>query len=178
MRFRPFYNDDIYKSVTIKLIMATKLYIDPIKKFALTLDAILAPNISSYLPLNDLEFIYSNKTGRIKHVLLNSKIIATLRTDGGFAFTLDGAELLLKTSKIREHCITIRSDVVEFIKEGRAVFCKHVIIVGSNIKVNSDVIILDEDDGLIAVGKAILPSKMIKEFNRGVAVKVRHSIND
>lgn len=155
-----------------------KLYIDPRKKFALTLDAMLAPNISSNLQLNDLEFIYSKKTGRIKHVLLDRKIIATLRTDGGFALTIDGARLLLKTGKVKEHSIIIRSDVAEFIKEGRSVFCKHVLFAGKDIKVNSDVIILDESTNLLAVGKAILPSSMIKAFNRGVAVKVRHSIND
>lgn len=158
--------------------MVTKLYINPRKKFALTMDALFATDISSHLPLDDLEFIYSKKTGRIKHVLLNNKIIATLRTDGGVALTVDGAKLLLESNKIRENCVIVRNDVAEFIKEGRSVFCKHVLFAGRNIKVNSEVIILDENNNLLAVGKAILPSKMIREFNRGVAVKVRDSIND
>ncbi|GIU70624.1 MAG: hypothetical protein KatS3mg003_0103 [Candidatus Nitrosocaldaceae archaeon] len=152
--------------------------LDPKKKFGFTLNAIFATDIDKDLPLDQLEFTYSKKTCRIKHVIFNNKIIATLRTDGGFALTIDGAELLLKTNKIKENCIIVRNDVAEFIKEGRSVFCKHVIYAGSNIKANSDVIILDEDNNLLAVGKSVLPYNMIREFNRGVAAKVRHSVND
>jgi len=37
--------------------------------------------------------------------------------------------------------------------------------------------VLDEDRSIIAIGKAVLPSCIIRDMKRGVAVKVRDSIN-
>ena len=59
--------------------------------------------------------------------------------------------------------------------EGRSVFCKHVVWCGKNVRVAADTPILFENK-VIAVGKAILSSEMISDFNRGVAVKVRDSL--
>jgi conserved protein with predicted RNA binding PUA domain len=66
-----------------------------------------------------------------------------------------------------------------FVSEGRSLFCKHVKWCGSNIKVGSDVAIIDGSSGdsrVIAVGIAMLSSKLMKEYRRGVAVKVRQGI--
>ncbi|MEM4237488.1 MAG: PUA domain-containing protein, partial [Candidatus Nitrosocaldaceae archaeon] len=133
---------------------------------------------SLYFIKQTLNFTFSKRTGKIKHVMMDDKIIATLRTDGGFAITLDGARFLLESNKVKENCIIIKKEVVDFIKSGRSVFCKHVISCGRNIEVESDAIILDDNDRLVAVGKAILPYSMIIVFKRGAAVRVRHSIND
>jgi uncharacterized protein with predicted RNA binding PUA domain len=158
--------------------MQNRLYIDPTKKFAFIIDTLFGSNISQELPLADLEFIYSKRTGRIKHVVYKDKIIATLRPDGGIALTLEGASLLLKTNKIIGNCIIIRDDIKEFISNGASVFCKHVIFVGNNVKIGGEVLVLDENNNLLAVGRSILTSDMIKVFKRGVAVKIRHAIND
>ncbi|MEM2855937.1 MAG: PUA domain-containing protein [Candidatus Nitrosocaldaceae archaeon] len=158
--------------------MVNRLLIDPKRKFCMTLDSIFCSDISSSIPLDRLNFTFSKRTGKIKHVMMDDKIIATLRTDGGFAITLDGARFLLESNKVKENCIIIKKEVVDFIKSGRSVFCKHVISCGRNIEVESDAIILDDNDRLVAVGKAILPYSMIIVFKRGAAVRVRHSIND
>ncbi len=168
----------IYTPLYIKLIMYNRLYIDPKRKFAFIIDILFNSNISQELPFEDLEFIYSKRTNRIRYVLYKENIIATLRPDGGIALTLEGADLLLKTNKVRENCIIVRDDVKEFIRSGSSVFCKHVIYTGKNIKIGSEVLVLSEDDNLLAVGRAILTSDMIKVFKRGAALKVRHAIND
>ena len=59
--------------------------------------------------------------------------------------------------------------------QGRSVFCKHVVWCGKNIRVGADTPILFENQ-IIAIGKAILSSEMISDFERGVAVKVRDSL--
>jgi uncharacterized protein with predicted RNA binding PUA domain len=46
---------------------------------------------------------------------------------------------------------------------------------GKNIKISSDTPILFKDK-VIAVGRAVLSSEMINDFERGVAVKVRDSL--
>ena len=152
------------------------LALDPKQKIAVNLDAIFGPSISSYLPVDRFDFTFSRRTGRIKNILVDNNLIATLRTDGGLALTIFGAKLLLHSPNFKENCVTVSSDVSEFISNGKSVFCKHVVKCGNNIRVGSDVAVLDEDGNVIAVGRAVLSAKMIREFKRGTAVKVREGL--
>ncbi|MFB5612902.1 MAG: PUA domain-containing protein, partial [Nitrosarchaeum sp.] len=83
--------------------------------------------------------------------------------------------ILLKSKKFKENCLEINQDAAPFVKEGKSVFCKHVIWCGKNIRIASDTPILYKDK-VIAVGKAVLSSEMISNFDRGVAIKVRDSL--
>jgi uncharacterized protein with predicted RNA binding PUA domain len=152
------------------------LALDPKQKIATNIDAIFGGNISSYVPVDKFDFTFSRRTGRIKNIMLDNSLVATLRTDGGLALTIFGAKLLLQSPNFKENCVTVSNDVSEFISNGKSVFCKHVVSCGNNVRVGSDVAILDEDGNTIAVGRAVLSAKMIREFKRGVAVKVRESL--
>ena len=66
-------------------------------------------------------------------------------------------------------------EAVPFVSEGRSLFCRHIDWCGSNIKVGSDVAVIDSTD-VIAVGVAILPTALMKQYDRGVAVKIREGI--
>ncbi len=153
-----------------------KLAIDPKQKIAANIDAIFGSSISASIPVEKFEFTFSKRTGRIKNILHNNNLVATLRTDGGLALTVYGAKLFMQGRNFRENCVTIRNDVTEFIADGKSVFCKHVVSCGNNVNVGSEVAVLDQDDNVIAVGKAVLSAKMIMEFKRGVAVKVREGL--
>jgi uncharacterized protein with predicted RNA binding PUA domain len=61
------------------------------------------------------------------------------------------------------------------VSEGRSLFCKHVDRCGSNVKVGSDVAIVDGSK-VIAVGVSLLAASLMKQYNRGVAVKVREGL--
>ncbi len=153
-----------------------KFAIDPRTKIAVNIDAIFGSNISSSIPIDRLEFTFSKRTGRIKNILHDNNLVATLRKDGWLALTVYGAIMLLQSKNFRENCVIVENDVAEFIANGKSVFCKHVISCGRNVMVGSDVAVLDQDENVIAVGKAVLSAKMIREFKRGVAVKVRESL--
>ncbi len=153
-----------------------KLAIDPRTKIAVNIDAIFGSNISSSIPIDRLEFTFSKRTGRIKNILHDNNLVATLRKDGWLALTVYGAIMLLQSKNFRENCVIVENDVAEFIANGKSVFCKHVISCGRNVMVGSDVAVLDQDENVIAVGRAVLSAKMIREFKRGVAVKVRESL--
>ena len=153
-----------------------KLAIDPRQKIASNIDAIFGSDISSSIPVDRFEFTFSRRTGRIKNVLHENNLVATLRTDGGLALTIYGAKLLLQSKNFRENCVMVSNDVAEFVSEGKSAFCKHVVSCGNNVMVGSEVAVLDQDDNVIAVGKAVLSAKMIREFKRGVAVKVREGL--
>jgi uncharacterized protein with predicted RNA binding PUA domain len=98
-----------------------------------------------------------------------------LRIDGGLAISTHFAQILLKNKKFKENCVEISKDAAPFVQDGKSVFCKHVTWCGKEVRISADTPILFENR-VIAVGKAILSSDMISDFNRGVAVKVRDSL--
>lgn len=147
---------------------------DPLLKIRHTIDALFGKGVSKFLPKN-IDIIFSKKTGRIKTVYHQKKLLFTLRIDGGLAITPYFAQLLLKSKQFKENCLEINADAAPFVEEGRSVFCKHVIWCGKNIKIASDTPIIFQNQ-VIAVGRAVLSAGMIGDFQRGVAVKVRDSL--
>ena len=143
-------------------------------KLQQSLDALFGTGSSKYLP-KDIDVILSRKTGRIRTVSHKGKLLCTLRINGSLAISIDFAQTLLQSKTFRENCIEINKDAAPFVMEGRSVFCKHVVWCGKNVRVAADTPILFENK-IIAVGKAILSSEMISDFNRGVAIKVRDSL--
>jgi uncharacterized protein with predicted RNA binding PUA domain len=147
---------------------------DSILKIKCTLDALFGQGVSKYLP-KDATISYSKNTGRIKHVYQNDVLLCTLRTDGGLAITPYFAQILLKSKKFKENCLEIDDESKTFVQEGSSVFCKHVTWCGKNILIGGDVPVL-HDGKVIAVGKAVLSTRMIRSFKKGVAVKIRDSL--
>ncbi|VVC05379.1 tRNA-guanine(15) transglycosylase [uncultured archaeon] len=151
-----------------------KSKMDSVLKIKYTIDALFGIGISKNLP-KDLRFTYSKKRGRIQHVYENDILLCTLRTDGGLAITPYFAQILMKSTKFRENCVEVDDDSKPFIENGNSVFSKHVVSCGKNILIGSDVPVLYRNR-VIAVGKAMLSTRMIKSFKKGVAVKVRDSL--
>jgi uncharacterized protein with predicted RNA binding PUA domain len=167
------------------------LPIDAWEKVHRHVDAIFGAGVSDALPA-DIQFDFSRRTGRIKNFSIGGRLAVTLRTDGGLALTINGAKYLLENSKpFLENCVKPVPEAVPFVSEGRSLFCKHVEGCGSNIKVGSDVAVIygssggsgNGDDGggtssrkVVAVGIAMLPSRLMKQYRKGVAVKVRQGI--
>jgi uncharacterized protein with predicted RNA binding PUA domain len=148
--------------------------LDSILKLKYTLDALFGTGVSRHLP-KEIRITYSKRTGRIQHVFQNDKLLCTLRIDGGLAITSYFAHILLKSKKFRENCLEVDEDSKPFVENGSSVFCKHVVWCGKNILIGADVPVLYKDT-VIAVGRAVLSSRMIKSLKRGVAVKVRDTL--
>lgn len=142
-------------------------------------DAIFGSGVSNALPL-DLQFEFSRRTGRIKNFCIGGKLAATLRTDGGLALTIFGAQYFLDNNdsnrQFHQNCVIPVTEVLPFVSEGRSLFCKHVKWCGCNIKTRSDVAIIDDNDRVIAVGVAMLSHKLMRLYDRGVAIKCREGI--
>jgi uncharacterized protein with predicted RNA binding PUA domain len=147
---------------------------DSVIKIKYTLDALFGQGVSKYLP-KDVKITYSKNTGRIKHVLQNDSLLCTLRTDGGLAITPHFAQILMKSKKFKQNCLEIDDESKAYVQEGSSVFCKHVTWCGNNILIGGDVPVL-HNNKVIAVGKAVLSTRMIKSFKKGVAVKIRDSL--
>jgi len=133
---------------------------------------------SALFPSN-VDVVFSKRTGRIRHVYLRGKLLATLRpTDGMFSLTLAGAKRLLRGTSAPRLWVKVSSEAAPFISEGRSVFAKHVIAADSEIRPQEEVIVLDEDNKVLAVGKAILTGREMTAFKRGVAVRVRKGVTE
>lgn len=149
---------------------------DPLVKLRHTIDALFGNGISKNLP-KDIAMTFSKKTGRIREVYHDKKLLCTLRIDGGLAISPYFAQILLKNKKFHHNCIEIDDDSVPFVRDGKSVFCKHIISAGKNILIGADVPVLYRGE-VIAVGKAVLNHTMMLSMKRGVAVKVRDSLKN
>ena len=147
---------------------------DHIIKLQHSLDALFGNGTSKLLP-KDIEITFSRKTGRIRTVSQKGKFLCTLRIDGSLAISIHFAQMLLKNKKFKENCIEINSDAAPYVEQGRSVFCKHVVSCGKNVQISADTPVLFKNK-VIAVGRALLSSEMISDFDRGVAIKIRDSL--
>lgn len=147
---------------------------DSILKLKSSIDVLFGTGVSKSLP-NDVDITYSRKNGRIKSVYHNGKILCTLRIDGGLAISLYFAQILLKNKKFKENCLEISSEAAPYVELGKSVFCKYVMWCGKKIMIGSDTPVLYNNQ-VIAIGRAVLPSTIIKSMKRGVAVKIRDSL--
>ena len=147
---------------------------DHIFKLQHSLDALFGNGTSKLLP-KDIEMTFSRKTGRIRTVSQKGKFLCTLRIDGSLAISIHFAQMLLKNKKFKENCIEINSDAAPYVEQGRSVFCKHVVSCGKNVQISADTPVLFKNK-VIAVGRALLSSDMISDFDRGVAIKIRDSL--
>ncbi|MHA1729258.1 MAG: PUA domain-containing protein [Promethearchaeota archaeon] len=123
---------------------------------------------------------FSKKTGKIKNVFFKEERILTYKpTSGQFTLSLKGAEIL-KNSKPPSFRVKVMNDVQDFIKEGKSVFIKHVLEIDEKLRLDNEVLVVNESDRLIAVGKLSTPVNFFRSNHnkpKGVAVAVRKGIN-
>jgi len=123
---------------------------------------------------NGIQVALSRRTGRMRHIYKNGKLVATMRPkDGYIALTSEGAVLFLSAMKTPSNLVVAQDDVADFIKIGGDVFAKHIIHADESIRPAEEVVITNEEGKLLGVGKAVLSGNDMKYFKRGVAVKVR-----
>ncbi len=119
----------------------------------------------------------SRKTGRIRGVYLDGELLGTLRAhDGFFTLSVEGARRLHSTAKFPEHRVIVTDDSAEFNSKGFNVFFKFITQCFEGITAGNEVLVVDKDDRLMAVGKSVLSGKEIPHFSSGVAVKVHKGV--
>lgn len=135
-------------------------------------------NVGRILFPENVEIIYSKGTGRIRFVNLNGKRLATLRpTDGLFSISLQAAKILVKKKNLV--CfVKVNNEISEFIEKGRDAFAVHIVDANKEIRAQSEVIVLNENNKVLAVGRALLSGLEMLAFKKGVAVKVRHGLKE
>jgi uncharacterized protein with predicted RNA binding PUA domain len=124
---------------------------------------------------SNVEIQYSPRTGRIRFINLNGERLATLRpTDGVLSLSIKAAVFMAEKTPFAKCFVTVKNEVSKFIAEGGDVFAVHVVKVDEEVGAKDEVIAVDEDGQVLAVGRTILSSGEMMAFKTGVAVKVRH----
>jgi len=122
----------------------------------------------------EMTFEWSKRTKKLKHIYLGTELQASYRpTTGTFTLALGGIQRILPDLPFPLFRIQVQSEVSEFIREGKSVFSKHVVLAYPKLKVGDEVIIVNEADQLLAIGKLVLPVNHIRYFTNGIAVKNR-----
>ena len=119
----------------------------------------------------------SRSTNKIRYIFHNDNLILTLRPNNGF-FTLSlySANIIIQNCVSPKMRVIVLNEISEFIEKGRNVFCKHVVELDEDLRPLDEVIVVNQNDKLLAIGRLKLRFSYVKSFSRGVAVNVRKGI--
>mgnify|MGYP002767361429 CR=1 FL=1 len=121
-----------------------------------------------------VKFEKSKKTGKIRHVSVDGKMVANMRASDAFLIlTKEGARKLHKAMEYPKNRVVVNEDSEPFTRDGKSVFCQFVVECDENIRANDEVLLVNKDDDLLGIGKALLNPREIESFNKGQAIKTR-----
>jgi len=158
--------------------MASKLT-EALKKIRCIADYQFGRGVGSVLFPEDVEIVTSKRTGRIRHVYLKGELLATLRPpDGLFSLTVEGAKRIVEGGLAKRMLVVVMDKAAPFVRQGRNVFAKHVLDAAEEILPQEEVIVVNREGEVLAVGRAVLTGREMKLFKRGVAVQVRRGAGE
>jgi len=76
-------------------------------------------------------------------------------------------------NKELRYMVVLRNDAEEFVRLGRSIFSKFVIDADERIRAHDEIFVLNESKELIAIARAKIGAREMKEFKRGVAAENR-----
>lgn len=145
--------------------------LEKIRKIA---DYQFGKGIGKVLFPDNVEVVFSKRTGRIKYIYLDGELLAALNPlTGLFTLTLEGAKRVFEAMEPKHLWVKVSDEAASFVEGGSDVFAKYVVDADPEIRPGEEVIIINSNGEVIAVGKSILSGVEMKSFRRGVAVKVR-----
>jgi len=154
-----------------------KMYADDIQKIRSVADYQFGRGVGAKLFPDNVRIVYSINTGKIRHIHLGEEMLATLRpTTGLFVLTLVGAKRLVREVDTPKLSVKLEDYAEPFVAKGRSAFAKHVIDTDDEIRPNEEVIVISQNNEILAVGRALLTGTEMKAFSRGVAVRVRKGV--
>jgi len=163
-----------YSKEAVKISNLSGNYSEVLRKLRSIADYQFGRDAGKILFAEDVTVVFSKRTGKIRFVYHQGKLLATLRpTDGLFSLSLEGAKRLMELMNPKRLWVKVQTEFAKFIEKGGDVFAKHVIDADREIRPREEVMVLDDDGRVIALGKSLLSGEEMKRFRRGIAVKVR-----
>ncbi|MFX0026166.1 MAG: PUA domain-containing protein [Candidatus Hermodarchaeota archaeon] len=126
----------------------------------------------------DIHIEFSKNTGRMRHIYYQENLLLNFRpTNGFFTLSLFSAKKIIKSVPKPILRVIVEDQISDFIKKGRNVFCKHIIDIDDNLRALDEVIVVNQKDELLAIGKLMFPVPYLRSFKRGIGVNVRRGID-
>lgn len=125
----------------------------------------------------DVVAVVSPSTNRIRVLERDGRKYLSIRAgDYRFNLHISSAKILhahLSPPYLR---VYVKNEYSPFVMRGGNVFAKHVLLADPRIRPGDEVLVVDENDALIATGRAILAGHEIVYYKRGEAVRVREGV--
>jgi uncharacterized protein with predicted RNA binding PUA domain len=97
-------------------------------------------------------------------------------TDGRFTLGVAGGRAIQRAFAAPRHRVVVGEESEPFVREGRNAFAKFVTAADDGIRPGDEVLVVDDEDTLFAVGRAELSGAEAEAFDSGPAVKVRNGV--
>ena len=122
--------------------------------------------------------IISPSTNRIRFLVVNGKKYLALRPrDYRFNLYLSAGEILNTVLPHPRLRVYVKRDYVEFVSKGNTLFCRHVLMADPDVRPGDEVLVVDQNGNLIAVGRSRLAGWEMVFYSRGEAVKIREGVS-
>jgi len=124
-----------------------------------------------------VELVRSKNTGRVRNVLVDGRHVLSMRAhDGLFTLRAEGGKVLHRAFGKPALRVVVETETAEFNRLGKNVFAKFVVAADPELRPMDEVLVVDQEDRLAAVGQALLNPEEMVAFDRGLAVKVREGL--
>jgi len=125
----------------------------------------------------DLRLERSERTGKLRTVHLDGRHVLSLRAgDGLWTLKAAGGAVLHRALPAPAGRVVVDDDSVPFNREGKSVFARFVLACDAGLRPGDECLVVDREDRLVAVGRALLNAEEMADFQDGAAVKVREGI--
>jgi archaeosine-15-forming tRNA-guanine transglycosylase len=132
------------------------------------------PGAGGALIQNNAKVLISRNTGRVRAIIGEEGIIATIRaSDYRFLLRFPGGLALHRVSMFPKMRVVVIDDVAGEIRRGGNLFARHVLYVDEDLRPWDEVLIVDESDRLCGVGRLLLSPREVLYFIKGVAAITR-----
>jgi uncharacterized protein with predicted RNA binding PUA domain len=127
--------------------------------------------------INNIHIERSSATKKIRYIFLKNNLILILRPNNGlFTLSFHSARIIINNFEAPKLRVIVLNEISEFIQKGRNVFCKHVVDLDENLRPLDEVMVVNQDDELLAIGRLKLPTMYVTSFSSGIAVNVRKGV--
>ena len=122
--------------------------------------------------------IKRSSSGRPQQVMADEGRLVTYGTDGRFTLGLAGGRRIADALSAPVGRVVVGDESEPFVREGKNVFAKFVAEVDPAVRPDDEVLVVHEEGDLLAVGRAELGADAMRDFDTGMAVKVRHGVGE
>ena len=110
-------------------------------------------------------------------MIVDGRHVLSMRAhDGLFTLRAEGGKVLHRAFPKPALRVIVEADTAEFNRQGKNVFARFVAEADPGLRPGDEVLVVDPEDRLAAVGQALLNPEEMIAFERGLAVHVREGL--